>query len=156
MTDDTFQRVESTDRPLYGPRGVLICGYSKDEMTRVDKLIQAFPDLPVTIASENDLDLPLLDLVMGRAGADEADSTSPSGPKERTVVLSGLLEKELHWMMAAWKALKLESPLWATLTPHSESWSLRQLIRELTAEREAFARRARNGDDGKKQDTTSG
>ncbi len=50
------------------------------------------------------------------------------------MIMSGFTEQELHLFMGSYKAAELPRPLWATLTPHSENWSLLQLLTELSAE----------------------
>jgi hypothetical protein len=61
-------------------------------------------------------------------------------PLPRAVVLSGITEKELSTIMAAWRHLGLPRQNWATLTPSSESWPLMDLLAELDAERIALTR----------------
>jgi hypothetical protein len=56
----------------------------------------------------------------------------------RAVIMSGLTQAELHRFMSAYKSAGLPKPLWAALTPTSESWKLKDLLDELSAERQAM------------------
>jgi hypothetical protein len=55
--------------------------------------------------------------------------------------MSGLTENELRRFMNAHREIQLPPPLWASLTPHSEKWTVGGLLDELTCEAEAFHRR---------------
>jgi hypothetical protein len=65
------------------------------------------------------------------------------------IIMAGITENELHLLMSSYRSAGLPNPLWATLTPTSEAWTLRQLLTELSAEREALesARPSRNQKD---------
>ena len=56
----------------------------------------------------------------------------------RAIIVGGIPEKRLHALMAGARASGMTPPLWAVLTPSSESWPLEQLLKELAAEREAL------------------
>ena len=51
------------------------------------------------------------------------------------------MEKELIALMTVCRKTGMKDSLWATLTPTSETWTLRQLLSELAAEREALSKR---------------
>ncbi len=68
----------------------------------------------------------------GGTGAGQ-DSTLP-----RAVIMAGITENELHILMAAHREAGLARPLWAALTPTSESWTLKALLDELDQERRAM------------------
>ena len=61
----------------------------------------------------------------------------------RAIVVSGLTERELIGLMTVCRKTGMKGALWATLTPTSETWTLRDLLAELAAEREALDRRKR-------------
>jgi hypothetical protein len=54
------------------------------------------------------------------------------------IVMSGLTEQELHYTMATYKKKGLPRPLWATLTPTSQNWTVAALVDELNGERLHF------------------
>ncbi len=116
---DGFRAVKETGRPMHGPRGVLVCGYAPAEQEALLAMMEnrGFGDAPAIFVDAGAAGLALAEL------------------------LSGLLEKELHAFMAAWKTLGLPSQLWACLTPTSETWTLKALLTELDHERQALAKR---------------
>ena len=138
---DGFRAVKETTRHMHGPRGVLACGYAPAEQEILLAMMenQGFRDTPAIFANEETAGIALAELLAlpGATGRGRVSNLP------RAVILSGLLEKELHAFMAAWKALGLPSQLWACLTPTSESWPLRALLTELERERQAFAQRDR-------------
>jgi len=135
MSQGTFKKVgESTER-MYGPRALLVCGFTVDEQQAFMALLSGLrlTDVPVVFAASADGAVPLKDLFLrpDQSGRGEAADFS------RAVILSGVAENELHQILAAYRAGGLPRPLWATLTPYSEEWALSQLLEELNAERAA-------------------
>lgn len=139
MTENTFSRVEQTDRRLYGPRKLLVCGYGASEQPSLRTLVAALhlDDLPLVFATADHLRWSLKHVLSleGDTGRGE-DSLM-----RRAVVMSGISENELHRIMGGYRSLGLPPQLWATLTPVSESWLLEDLLEELAAERQAVERR---------------
>ncbi|GEM_PF-349662 len=137
-SDGTFQKVTPSDRAMYGPRKVLVCGYRPEEQQDFLSLLEQaqLPDLPVVFLTEDQLDLSLGKLL---ALADRSgEGGAPAG--RRAVVLSGITQKELHVLISAYRDRRLPQQLWATLTPTSERWPVSRLLDELAAERAAFQR----------------
>lgn len=136
---DGFRAVKETGRPMHGPRGVLVCGYAPAEQEALLAMMErrGFGDAPAIFVDAGAAGLALAELLALPGGSGRGQASS----LPRAVILSGLLEKELHAFMAAWKTLGLPSQLWACLTPTSESWPLRDLLTELERERQAFAQR---------------
>jgi len=54
------------------------------------------------------------------------------------IIMSGLTEQELHYTMTTYKKTGLPRPLWATLTPTSQNWTVTALVDELNSERLHF------------------
>ena len=133
MTDSgSYRRVGTSDEPLYGPRGLVVCGLTADEQQTLLGLLTvvSFPDLPVIFAGESDAETKLGELMtLGHLHGRGEDSGL-----RKAVIMSGFSEKELHLFMGSYKSTDLPKPLWATLTPHSENWSLLELLTELSAE----------------------
>ncbi|HMA84672.1 MAG TPA: DUF3783 domain-containing protein [Desulfosalsimonadaceae bacterium] len=135
MSEGTFQKVGKSAKTLYGPRAALVCGFTSEEQ----KSLMAFmagielTDLSVVFATEADSEALLKDLV---TRPDQSGKESNSG-LERAIILSGITEEELHRTLSAYRKLDLPRPLWATLTPYSESWPLSALLEELQKERMA-------------------
>ncbi len=125
--------VGESQKRMYGPRGILVCGFSADERKTIVKMFsdKKFKKLPVIFTTPDDQNALMKDMITrdhqtGMEGECELDPA---------IIMSGLTEKELHRTMSAYKKLKMTKPLWATLTPTSENWTVAALISELTSER---------------------
>lgn len=138
MSGQGFSKVgQSARKRLYGPRALLVCGYAAAEQEAFAAMLQRFrlDDIPLVFAAAAEADAlvgQLLTLPTGHGRGQDS-------PLPRAVVLSGVTEKELSTIMAAWKHLGLPPQNWATLTPTSETWPLLDLLAELDAERLALA-----------------
>jgi hypothetical protein len=136
MSDGTFKKVEKTGERLYGPRAILFCGYDPAEhepLTRA--LVQiGFQDRPVIFVNDADAGKTLKEMLAceNRTGMGEASNLP------RATVMCGFTHEEVHRMMQAYRQAGLPQQLWATLTPTSESWTVKALLDELRAESEAF------------------
>jgi hypothetical protein len=138
MPHSGFSKVgASAKKRLYGPRGVLACGYAAAEQDALLGMAErfGFKDLPIVFATGADADRKVGEVLTSPTGHGRGeDSHLP-----RAVVLSGVTEKELSTFMAAWKHLQLPPQNWATLTPTSEGWPLMDLLAELDLERLALS-----------------
>ena len=136
----TFSKVSQTSQALYGPRKLLVCGFTAEGQALFDNVITAstIKDLPLIYATNPDLEILLSDILAqpGTIGRGEA-SRMPAA-----IIVAGITEGELHQLMSSYRSAGLPNPLWATLTPTSENWTLRQLLKELTAEQEALAKQS--------------
>jgi len=131
-----FSRVTRSSRPLYGPRKLLICGFTLEGQSTLDNVIavSTVEELPAIYAASADLEETLSSLMSRPANSGRGEpSRMPAA-----VIMAGITEKELHQLIASYREAGLPNPLWATLTPTSENWSLRQLLTELSREREAL------------------
>jgi hypothetical protein len=54
------------------------------------------------------------------------------------IIMAGITENELHQLIASYRRAGLPNPMWATLTPTSENWTLRELLKELAVEKAAL------------------
>jgi len=138
MNHAKLKVVGGSKKRMYGPRCMLICGFSADERRTILNMTKnkKFKNIPVIFTGNEDR-LELMENIVIRehqAGLDDECGL------ERAIIMSGLTEKELHQTMAAYKKLKLPKPLWATLTPTSEKWTVEALVAELTNERLSFER----------------
>lgn len=132
-----LQPVKATNRVLYGPRRVLVCGYTQTNQLALLAMMArfGFADVPTVFADAGEAGKTLAEILALPAGHGQgADSDL-----HRAVILAGIKEKELHAFMAAWKHLGLPSQFWACLTPTSETWTLTALLAELELERQALA-----------------
>lgn len=139
MSDGDFQAVGESDDRMFGPRKIILCGFSVTEQEIFGMMTAAvgMADMPLVFAGEGEAGAALGEIVDLPHGA----GLGRASTLERAVILSGLTERELHAVMAGYRGMELPSPLWATLTENSIAWPLSALLRELAAEREAFLRR---------------
>ena len=126
---------------MYGPRGILVCGYPASEQSSLLYLLDenGFSDLPAIFVSNPDLEKTLRELLASphRSGLGE------DSEMRRAIIMSGFSQKELYKLMALYRLSELPPQLWASLTPVSEKWSVAQLLDELAAESEAIKKQKR-------------
>ena len=147
MSDtNTFNRVERSAKRLYGPRALLVCGFTAEGQAAFLDAVQAtrIEALAVVFAATDDLETSL-GVLLKRANL---SGRSEPSRMPAAVIMAGISEAELHQLMEGYRSAGLPWPLWATLTPTSETWTLRALLKELAAERAALAAQSANGQDG--------
>jgi len=142
MTENaTFEKVSPSDKPLYGPRGLLLCGFSEKVQPNFARLLELIElsDIPKVWASD--------DQAGTRAGELLAldDGTGFGRPSHlpRAIIMAGITQSEMHRLMSGCRQAEMKPPLWATLTPTSETWILQDLLKELAAERAAMQKKSR-------------
>jgi hypothetical protein len=146
MSDDgSFNKVEKSDRRMYGERKIIVCGYPATEHLLIMAVMAraGLEDVPVVFPDESCLEKTLKDIMALEANFGKGENSK----MRRSVVLSGLTEQELHNAMDSYRDIGLPGQLWAVITPTTESWTLKQLLDELAAERDAFRRRAQQNQD---------
>jgi len=141
----SFERIGDSERRMYGPRGVLVCGVAVREQGVIAGVIEkSNRELPVIFVSDQMAESSLKELLAQEDGTGKGEASG----LRRAIIMSGFLEKELQWFMSAYRRLGLERPLWATLTPTSEGWKVSRLLEELAAEDAEMARMREGGADG--------
>jgi hypothetical protein len=137
MTDGEFQKVSQSDRPLHGPRKLLLCGFAVGEQPEFSALLDAIglPALPLVWVTEDQAGLSVGEL----ARLDSGSGAGLSSGLPRAVIMSGITQNELHLLMSGCRRAGMKPALWATLTPISETWPLQNLLQELAAEHKAMA-----------------
>jgi len=138
MSPSGFSKVGASARKrLYGPRAILVCGYAAAEQDMLLGMLERFHlgEIPVVFATGGDMDLHVGAALTSPPGHGHGEDS----PLPRAMVLSGVTEKELSTIMAAWKHLGLPRQNWATLTPTSAGWPLIDLLTELDLERVALS-----------------
>jgi len=142
MTADngaSFEKVSTSDKPLYGPRRLLLCGFPAEAQPKFEIVLKAVglqnvPRVWVT-AEQGDTLLSELLTLEDNTGAG-GSSTLP-----RAIIVAGISQNELINLMTVCKQAGMRGSLWATLTPTSENWSAQQLLAELAAERQALSKK---------------
>lgn len=139
MTDATFEKVQHSDNPMYGPKKLLLCGFATSAQPKFLTVrdMAGLADVPVVWVAEADATSTLSQLLdrPDGSGAGEA-STLP-----RAIIVSGITENQLHALMTTCRRTGMQQSLWAALTPTSETWPMAQLLTELQAERRALSQR---------------
>jgi hypothetical protein len=140
MSHGRFKKLGKSKRRTYGPRKLTVCGFAPwQQQLLLDLLRQGrFNDLPVSFLTATDGVKTLGEVI----GLSDGAGLGQESTMRRAIIMSGLTEKELHMLMGAYRGLDLPRPLWATLTPVSEQWTVHRVLDELAAESEAFARKA--------------
>ena len=141
MTDNsTFEKVTRSEKTLYGPRRLLLCGFGAEAQKTFESLLGmvGIVDVPRVWVTTEQGAAPLADLLAVPDGSGaEAASALP-----RAVIVAGITEAQLIGLMTACKKSGMQPALWAVLTPVSETWTVGQLLAELAREREAMQKRS--------------
>ena len=140
MQEGTFHKLGRNEERLYGPKGIIVCGYPPDEQKSLAGALEklALGDRPAIFASDTDGERTLKELL---SSENRYGMNIPSA-LPRAIIMSGFTQAEVHLLMGAYRQAGLPRQLWATLTPVSETWSLGRLLKELAAEARAMSSRA--------------
>jgi hypothetical protein len=141
MTDAKFEKVSNTDRPLYGPRKLLLCGFSQSVQPNFARLLEliGLSEIPKVWVSENQADIRVDELME----LEDGTGLGVSSELPRAIIMAGITQNEMHRLMTGCRESKMKPTLWATLTPTSETWTIQSLLNELAAEHEAMQKRNR-------------
>ena len=139
MTDTTFKKVLPNDKPLYGPRKLLLCGFSAAVQPNFCELLELIgvSDIPKIWVADDQAD----NLVGELANLDDGAGWGGSSDLPRAIIMGGITQNEMHRLMSGCRQAEMKPALWATLTPTSVTWSLQSLLAELTAERRVMQQR---------------
>jgi hypothetical protein len=146
MTDATFEKLDASQRTLYGPRRLILCGFDGAHRKAFEKLIRVaeIEALDCLWAGEKEGGLELKSLFEQPLDPSvEAAPPPQTTVHPRSVIAGGLMQQEFHLLMNLSREVGMPATLWAVLTPVSESWTLDALLKELSAERAAMAARRR-------------
>jgi hypothetical protein len=140
MTEkSSFEKVSRSEKLLYGPRKLLLCGFGAEAREKFNGVLGmiGLADVPrVWVATEQG-EMTLADLLeLADGSGAEAASGLP-----RAIIVSGITEAQLISLMTVCKKSGMQQPMWAVLTPVSEKWTVSQLLTELAREREALQKR---------------
>jgi hypothetical protein len=141
MTDASFEKIGRSDKCLYGPRKLLLCGFPIDAQSKFKMLLDmlGLKNIPLVWTGEQDSETRLAELMQRADGSGEGIASG----LPRAIILAGVAENELHQLMSGCRQAGMQKSLWATLTPTSEGWTLGALLTELAAENRAMAARTR-------------
>jgi hypothetical protein len=139
MNNGTFRKVEKSEKTLYGSRAALVCGFEPEAQEILSGFFRVMDikDLAVVFPTDTDDETSIMDLL----SRPDQSGQGISSALECAIILAGITENELHRILSGFRGLGLPRPLWATLTPISQSWPLSTLISELKKERAAMEKR---------------
>jgi hypothetical protein len=134
-----FNRIERSDKKMYGPRGLLVCGYPEEERSSFINFISSLDmeEVHVIFAGNSDIEKTVGALL----NQNHKDGITGPSDLPRAVIMSGLTQYELHGLMDAYRGAGFVSQIWASLTPHNETWTLKALLIELLAEARAMQKK---------------
>ena len=141
MNDANFEKVSQSDKPLYGPRKLLLCGFSQRVQPKFSELLQllGLSDIPRVWILEDQAGISVGDLMQ----LEDNSGWGVSSELPRAIIMAGITQNELHRLMVGCRKAEMKPPLWATLTPTSETWTIEDLLKELAAERRAMQNKKR-------------
>ena len=139
MTDATFEKVSPSDQPLYGPRKLLLCGFSESVQPNFNKLLEliGLSEIPKVWITDSQADIKVGELI----ALPDKSGFGVSSELPRAIIMAGITQSEMHGLMSGCRQAKMKPPLWATLTPTSETWTILSLLNELAAEHKAMQQR---------------
>jgi hypothetical protein len=135
----TFEKVTRSEKILYGPRKLLLCGFGAEAQKKFDALLgmAGLSEVPKVWVATGQGAAPLSDLL---ELADGSGAGLPSA-LPRAVIVAGITEAQLIGLMSVCRKSGMQPALWAVLTPVSEKWTVEQLLAELAREREALQKK---------------
>ena len=141
MTDAKFEKVSPSDQPLYGPRKLLLCGFSQSVQPNFSKLLEliGLSEMPKVWVTGDQADIRVGELVK----LPDNTGFGISSNLPRAIIMAGITQSEMHGLMTGCRKSKMKETLWATLTPTSETWTIQSLLNELAAEHEMMQERKR-------------
>ncbi len=136
MVDATFEKVTTSEKPLYGPRKLLLCGFPAVAQPKFETVLDmvGLGNVSKIWVSDDQGDMALSALLQ----LPDNSGASVLSNLPRAIVVAGISQNELISLMTVCKKAGMMNALWATLTPVSENWSILQLLEELAAERNAM------------------
>ncbi len=141
MADAKFEKLDRCQTPLYGKPVVIACGFNPQAQARFKTLLElaGLSHVPVVWPNSAMASLPVGKLASVAGGTGQGEpSVLP-----RAVIVAGITSAQLHDLMGICRQTGMQPALWATLTPTSETWTLGQLLAELSRERAAMEARKR-------------
>ena len=139
MTDAKFEKVSHSNKTMYGPRKLLLCGFTAAAQPKFETVLEYSGLLEVAAvwATADQIEMQVGELMALPAKTGWGQSSN----LPRAIIVSGLTENELHRLMTVCRKTGMKQALWAALTPTSETWPLKELLEELSAERKAMQKR---------------
>ena len=148
--ETTFRPIGDSDKKMHGHTAVLISGFSAEEQQMLHTKLPEWGMEQVSLVAIAADTLPLT-LEQATALPDKTN-LGETAELPRAVIMSGLQERQLNSLMRGYREAGLARPLWASVTAHSENWTVKYLLVELLKEREAM-REAMAAEKARKEQT---
>jgi hypothetical protein len=139
--DAKFEKISRSQTPLYGPRKVLLCGFSGQAQKKFTDVLKmaGLADVDTVWVSDARAKETVSGLMAMPADAGKEEASS----LPRAVIVGGITEAQRQALMTGARKTGMKQALWAVVTPTSETWPLAQLLAELAAERAAMKQNTR-------------
>ena len=139
MAEAKFEKMTSSDKTLYGPCKLLLCGFPAGAQGKFNSVLDmaGLSAVPRVWVSRDQSETSLADLFQ----LPDRDGEGRPSDLPRAIIVAGITEKELIRLMTVCRKTGMKKALWATLTPTSEGWALAELLAELSAERQALRKK---------------
>lgn len=148
--ETTFRPIGDSEKKMHGNTAILISGFSADEQS---SLSEHFPEWAMENVSLVVVATDTLSLTLAEATAlPNKTNMGRTADLPRAVVMSGLQERQLNAFMRGYREAGFTRPMWASVTPHSEQWTVKYLLVELVKERKAM-REAMEAERARKEGT---
>jgi hypothetical protein len=146
MNEGTFHKMASSEKRMYGPKGLVVCGFPPAEHAPLAAALDqiGFNDRPLIFAAEKDSAKTLKEVL----SAEDRSGMGYASTMHRAIIMSGFLQSEVHTLMTAFRQAGLPRQLWATVTPVSENWTLAALLTELAEEDRTMQQRRAEKNEG--------
>lgn len=141
MTEKTtFEKVTRSEKLLYGPRKLLLCGFDAEARTKFNAVLNAtgLADVAKIWVTMEQGSMALADVLELPDGSGTGGVSVPP----RAIIVAGVTESQLISLMTICRKSGMQQTMWAVLTPVSEKWTVRQLLTELAREREALQKKS--------------
>jgi len=142
LEKSTFRAVGKSDDKMHGQPAVILAGANEMEQCAVRALmdVNQLETIPAVAVTRETINTTLHDL----ARLPDGTGFGVQAELPRVIVMSGLTEAQFHTMMDRYRELGLPRPMWASVTPTSESWTAKALLIELLKEREEMRKATEN------------
>lgn len=117
------------NRPSEDPKVLLIYGYTNGELDSLISFLNMHNHEYILVSSEQ-TGLTLEELITQKSVQQDPVPI----PLQRTIVISGYSQQELHMFLQNLKTLNVHRPIMATVTPTSKKWAFGNLVKELMLE----------------------
>jgi hypothetical protein len=141
MNDAKLEEVSHSDKTLYGPRKLLLCGFADTAQPKFLTVLQmvGLADVPTVWVAPEQAETRLQELV----DMPDRFGWGVSSALPRAVIVCGITEKQLHALMTVCRKTGMQQALWAVLTPINMQWTMQELLAQIEAERQALQAKKR-------------